>query len=143
MGRPNAHERANDALVALHVRSTQPTGAIEVASSDRHTVNPWFQGRVPFAVGARDFADQGFALLGGRVETLGGEPVAALVYKHGPHVVTVVVARTSDGDAEPATTALAGYHLVTWRTAGLERTVVTDVDASSLEAFVALLRAPP
>jgi anti-sigma factor RsiW len=143
MGRPNAHERANDALVALHVRSTQPTGAIEVASSDRHTVNPWFQGRVPFGVGARDFADQGFALLGGRVETLAGEPVAALVYRHGPHVLTVVVARTSDGEAEPTTATLAGYRIATWRSAGLEHVVVTDIDASSLEAFVALLRAPP
>jgi anti-sigma factor RsiW len=138
---PPRREVARDQLVALHVLSTQPTGAIEVASSDRHTVNPWFQGRVPFGVGARDFAEQGFALLGGRVEKILGDPVAVLVYRHGPHVVTVVVARTSAPDTEPATTTLAGYRLTTWSTAGLERTVVTDVDPSALEAFVALLRA--
>jgi len=142
-GRPGARERSLDQLVALHVRSTNPSGAIEVASSDRHTVNPWFQGRVPFGVGARDFAEQGFALVGGRVETLDGEPAAALVYRHGPHVVTVVVARTSGADAEPTTSPAAGYRIARWRTAGLERVVVTDVDAAAFDAFVALLRAGP
>jgi anti-sigma factor RsiW len=75
-GRPGARERSLDQLVALHVRSTNPSGAIEVASSDRHTVNPWFRGACRSA-GARDFAEQGFALVGGRVETLDGEPAAA------------------------------------------------------------------
>jgi anti-sigma factor RsiW len=142
-GRPGARGRAVDQLVALHVRSTNPSGAIEVASSDRHTVNPWFQGRVPFGVGARDFADQGFALVGGRVETLDGEPAAALVYRHGPHVVTVVVARTSGADAGPTTSQDAGYRIARWRAAGLERIVVSDVDAAALDAFVVLLRAGP
>lgn len=137
----HTHDWALDQLVAVHVRSTNPTGAIEVASSDRHTVNPWFQGRVPFGVGARDFTEQGFALVGGRVETLDGEPVAALVYRHGAHVVTLVVARTVDDDAEPRWTEDAGYHLATWRAAGLERTVLSDADRAGLEAFVALLRA--
>jgi anti-sigma factor RsiW len=142
-GRPGARERSLDQLVALHVRSTNPSGAIEVASSDRHTVNPWFQGRVPFGVGARDFAEQGFALVGGRLETLDGEPAAALVYRHGPHVVTVVVARTSGADAGPTTSQDAGYRVTSWRNAGLERVVVTDVDAAALEAFITLLRAGP
>ena len=140
-GRPGARERTFDQLVALHVRSTNPSGAIEVASSDRHTVNPWFQGRVPFGVGARDFAEQGFALLGGRVETLDGAPVAALVYRHGAHVVTVVVARSAVADSEPRWSDEAGYRLATWRAAGLERIVVSDADRAGLEAFVALLRA--
>jgi len=140
-GRPGAHERALESLVALHVRSTNPTGAIEVASSDRHTVNPWFQGRVPFGVGARDFAEQGFALVGGRVETLDGAPAAALVYRHGAHVVTVVVARTAAADSEPRWSDEAGYRLATWSAAGLERIVVSDADRAGLEVFVALLRA--
>jgi anti-sigma factor RsiW len=80
-------------------------------------------------------------LLGGRVETLDGEAAAALVYRHGAHVVTVVVARTAAADSEPRWSDEAGYRLTTWRTAGLERVVVSDADRVGLEAFVALLRA--
>jgi anti-sigma factor RsiW len=142
-GRPSARVRSLDALVALHVRSTDPAIATQVRSSDRHTVNPWFQGRLPFATNARDFAEKGFALDGGRVDSLDGEAAAALVYRHGPHVVTLIVARDAAGDAPPAWSLDAGYRIVTWRAGGLARTVIADVDADALEAFVALLRGGP
>lgn len=142
-GRPSARERSLDAIVALHVRSADPASAMQVRSSDRHTVNPWFQGRLPFGVGAHDFAEQGFVLEGGRVDALDGDAVAALVYRRGPHVVTLIVARDAAGDAPPRWTQDAGYRIASWRAGGLARTVVSDADAAALAAFVELVRAAP
>jgi anti-sigma factor RsiW len=142
-GRPSARERSLDAIVALHVRSADRASATQVRSSDRHTVNPWFEGRLPFGVGARDFAEKGFVLEGGRVDALDGDAVAALVYRHGPHVVTLIVARDAAGDAPPRWKQNAGYRIATWRDRGLARTVVSDADAAALETFVELVRSAP
>ncbi len=138
IGRPSRERMLLDEVVALHVRSTLTGHLIDVASSDRHTVNPWFQGKLPFAVGARDFADRGFALEGGRLDYVDRRPVAALVYRHGPHVVTLVVSKDDGDDRAPRRSTSSGYTAIDWQKDGLERWAVSDVDLSALEEFVEL-----
>jgi anti-sigma factor RsiW len=82
-------------LVSAHLRSLQnPAHLTDVASSDRHTVKPYFQGRIDYAFTVRDFADAGYPLEGGRVDVLGERPVAALVYRSNAHVINAFVQRT-------------------------------------------------
>jgi anti-sigma factor RsiW len=139
--RPSTAERVGEEVVAAHVRSLLGDHLIDVVSSDRHTVNPWFQGKVPCAVGARDFASQGFALAGGRLDYLEGQPVAAVVYRHGPHAINVFVWPCEDGRERPVERfASIGYSARYWVEDGKHHWAVSDVDESALAELVDLWR---
>jgi mycothiol system anti-sigma-R factor len=93
---PNLLESAPELLVARHVASLTPAGPrIDVASSDRHEVRPWFQGRLDFAPRVRDLSAQGIDLLGGRIDHLGDRQAAAVVYRLRNHVINVFVWRAT------------------------------------------------
>jgi len=140
--RPSAEARLADELVAAHVRSLLADHLTDVASSDRHAVNPWFQGKVDFAVGARDHADQGFALEGGRLDYVGGRTVAAVVYRHGPHALNLFAwtSRDGGGAGDKGELAVRGYHLARWTAGGTERWIVSDADAATVRALAELAR---
>jgi len=139
--RPSTAERVGEEVVAAHVRSLLGDHLIDVVSSDRHTVNPWFQGKVSCAVGARDFAAQGFALAGGRLDYLEGQPVAAVVYRHGPHAINVFVWPCEDGRERPVERfASIGYSARYWVEDGKHHWAVSDVDESALAELVDLWR---
>ena len=136
--RPRA-DGANE-VVEAHLRSLQAGHLADVASSDQHTVKPWFQGKVDFSVPARDFATDGFELVGGRLDRLGGRPVAALVYRHRQHLLNVFV-WPRDGSEEPVqSTSSRGYQVSSWAKDGLEFRLVTDVSAADADKLVGLLR---
>ena len=82
--RPHPADATADMIVASHVRALMAPQPFDVASSDRHTVKPWFNGRIADAPRVVDLADQGFPLVGGRVDVIGRAPVATLVYDQ-PH----------------------------------------------------------
>jgi len=125
-----------DQLIASHVRSTLEQHLVDVETSDRHTVKPWFNGRVDFAPPVVDLADQGFPLVGGRLDYIDGKVVAALVYRRNKHVVNLFVWKTQPGVASPAPAGPhAGYSVVHWREKGLEFWAVSDVEGRDLEAF--------
>jgi anti-sigma factor RsiW len=125
-----------DELVADHVRSLLAAHVTDVATSDRHVVKPWFNGRIDFAPPVPELAGQGFPLVGGRLDYLQGKVVAAIVYKRRLHTVNLFV-RPAPALAAPApfTARRQGYSLARWTGGGLEYWAVSDVGPEDLEAF--------
>ena len=125
-----------DQLVANHVRSLQANHLIDVATSDRHVVKPWFNGKVDFAPPVVDLADQGFALAGGRLDYADGREVAALVYRHQAHVINVFVMPARQRPlAWLAHARPTRYSIAHWSRGGLECWAVSDVEPAVLERF--------
>ncbi|HEX5264856.1 MAG TPA: anti-sigma factor [Phenylobacterium sp.] len=125
-----------DQLVASHVRSTLASHLVDVETSDRHVVKPWFNGRVDFAPPVIDLADNGFPLAGGRLDYIGERVVAALVYRRNRHVINLFVWPSKPGlSSTPAVAQHSGYSMIHWRHGGLEYWAVSDIDAHDLEAF--------
>lgn len=137
--------RGSDALVAEavsdHVRSLLPGHLIDVQTSSEHTVKPWFDGRVDFSPQVKDLSAQGFELVGGRLDVLGGKQVAALVYKRRLHTINLFQWPGSGPGAIPQTRD--GYHVLEWNDAGLRFVAVSSVAASDLQAFEHAFRAEP
>ena len=128
-------------IVDAHLRSLQAGHLTDVTSSDQHTVKPWFQGKIEFGVPVRDFAAAGFPLLGGRLDMVGGRPVAALVYGRRQHLINVFVGPATDRDQPLRSVSSRGYRVSSWAQGGLEYRLVTDIAASEADELVALLRA--
>ena len=127
-------------LTAAHARARLTGHVIDVESSDRHTVKPWFAGRVDFAPFVPDLAAEGFPLAGGRLERLGGRTVATLVYTRRKHSIDLHV---WSGAPEPVSGAASrdGYAVLGWRAGGLNYTAVTDAAPKELAAFASLMQA--
>jgi anti-sigma factor RsiW len=135
-------ERIARDVVGAHVRSLMVAGHLnDVASTDQHTVKPWFEGKLDFAPVVTDLASSGFALAGGRLDYLDAHPAAALTYRHRLHVVNLFqwAAATGAGDRAPVGLARQGYALVHWRRGGIEFWAVSDIAADDLVAFARLL----
>jgi anti-sigma factor RsiW len=128
-------------IVDAHLRSLQAGHLTDVASSDQHTVKPWFQGKIDFGVPVRDFVAEGFPLVGGRLDMVGGRPVAALVYGRRQHLINVFVGPATDRDEPLRSVSSRGYRVSSWAQGGLEYRLVTDVAVSEADQLVALLRA--
>src|SRR5438445_707154 len=130
-----------DQVLGSHVRSLMPGHLIDVQSSDQHTVKPWFNGKLDFSPPVYDFAGRGFPLIGGRLEYVGGRPVAALVYGRRQHWINVFLWPTEGGPTEgrPATTR-QGYHLLHWTTPAYSYWVASDLGLPELRDFAALLQ---
>lgn len=132
--RPAPADLTADAIVASHVRALLSTREIDVASSDRHTVKPWFNGRIDYAPEVRDLSAQGFPLIGGRLDYVDGRRVAVLVYRRNQHPLEVFVLPGGNGDSVER--ALQGYQMESWARAGMRYWAVTDASAEDLRAFV-------
>jgi anti-sigma factor RsiW len=125
-----------DQLVANHVRSTLAAHLVDVETSDRHVVKPWFNGRVDFAPPVLELADRGYPLAGGRLDYVQDRVVAALVYRRNRHVINLFVWPSRSGPSlAPATAQRSGYSVVHWRSGGLEFWAVSDIDPRDLESF--------
>ena len=121
--------------VAIHTRATLSGPLIEVASSDQHTVKPWLSARLDYSPPVRDLADEGFALSGGRLDTLHGQRVATLVYRHRQHVIDVFVQPQSTR-AQPAPRTVRGFNVAVASGSGMDWLAVSDVSPDVLSAFV-------
>jgi anti-sigma factor RsiW len=123
--------------VATHTRATLDHRLIEVASSDRHTVKPWLSERLDYSPPVRDLVDEGFPLLGGRLDYLHRRPVAVVVYGRRQHMINAYSWPADAGDeAVSPVESRHGYNLVHWRRGGVEHWVVSDLNAGELMQFV-------
>jgi mycothiol system anti-sigma-R factor len=127
-------------IVDSHLRSLLGTHLTDVASSDQHTVKPWFAGRTDLSPPAVDLAAKGFPLVGGRLDLIAGKPVPALVYKRRAHVINLFVLPASPADHGEALT-YHGYNLRHWEEGDLSFWAVTDAAPSELAEFEHLFRA--
>jgi anti-sigma factor RsiW len=128
-----------DELVGLHVNSLLSTHLIDVVSTDRHTVKPWFAGHTDVSPVVADFEPQGYKLIGGRVDYLEHQRAAVIVYQHGPHVINVfswAAGQRSLPDKETRN----GYHLVFWKAGNLQYCAVSDTAWDELLGLVRLLQ---
>ena len=132
--------RASDDLavdaVTTHVRATLSNRLIEVASSDRHTVKPWLSARLDYSPPVQDLADEGFALTGGRLDTLKSQPVATLVYRYRQHTIDVFVRPASAHAPPPALRTVRGFNVAHASGSGMDWLAVSDVSADVLSPFV-------
>ena len=133
-----------DALVADHIRALMAPQPADVASSDRHTVKPWFNGRIPESPRVVDLAKQEFPLVGGRIDVIGRQPMPVLVYGHRKHVISLTaVPAPGKPDATPAARTIEGYHLLAWTDGGTTYWAVSDLAAADLAHFAELFRTTP
>ncbi|HEX3598839.1 MAG TPA: anti-sigma factor [Lacipirellulaceae bacterium] len=143
-----ASDRLISELVDDHVRSLMANHLLDVASSDKHTVRPWFTGKIDFAPSVPDLKDHDIPLVGGRLDVLAGQPAVALVYQHGKHVVNVFVRpiKTSSTvpshtPAQPTIATHQGFNIASWSDDGFDYAAVSDLNAIEFREFVALMQA--
>lgn len=131
------HERqiAGD-VVSAHLRSLQSGRLMDVETSDQHTVKPWFNGKVDVAPPVVDLTAKGFTLLGGRLDYLDGQAVAAIVYKRRRHVINLLVEHNAQATGQaPSMTTIQGFNVRRWTDHGLVFWAVSDIDADELAEF--------
>ncbi len=128
-------------VVARHIAGlSDPRHLIEVTSSDRHTVKPWFQGKTDFAPSVVDLTANGYALLGARLEQFGPQPAAVLVYKLREHPTSLFMTRSAM--EEPmALKTVRGFSTATWAAGGVRFAAVADSDSHEIERFAGLIKA--
>jgi anti-sigma factor RsiW len=135
MGRASSTDRTTNELIDAHVRSLLPGHLLDVVSSDRHTVKPWFAGKTDIAPAVLDLSDRGFPLLGGRLDYVDGHSAATLIYGRRLHTVNLFVWRNGDGEPAGGSFAARGYSLIHWTNGGLSYWAVSDAAPAELEAF--------
>ena len=126
-------------LVSDHMRSLLPDHLIDVVSTDQHTVKPWFAGKLSFSPPVYDLSDQGFKLIGGRLDYLGNQEIAAVVFQHRQHYINLFVWPKSESSQLPDTAfQKEGFNIYGWATNGLTMWAVTDAAPDTLKTFVDL-----
>jgi anti-sigma factor RsiW len=127
-------------LVASHIRSLQPGHLMDVVSTDQHTVKPWFDGKLDFSPPVRDLAEQGYPLIGGRLDYADGRAVAALVYQLRKHYINVFVWPDDGKQAKPPEfSSRQGYNMVCRSNGGMRLCGITDANADDLRQFMQIL----
>jgi anti-sigma factor RsiW len=128
-------------LVAGHVRSLQVAHLVDVQTSDQHVVKPWFNGKLDFAPPVVELKDQGFPLVGGRLDYVDHRTVAAVVYRRGRHLINLFVWPDAGAAGLEAVRHGDGYTLRHWRRGGLTFWAVSDVNPADLALFETDLKA--
>jgi anti-sigma factor RsiW len=137
-GTSNNAALSRDALAA-HVRSLIQDSPVQVASLDTHVVKPWFAGRIDYAPVVKDLSGDGFQLVGGRLDYVDGQRVAALVYKRRLHQISVFVWPTGARDASLSIAKIDGFNVIGWSKGGMSFRAVSDLNEGELRDLQSLL----
>lgn len=127
-----------------HVETLASSSPVDVVSTDRHTVKPWFQGKIPFAFDLPELENTGFSLLGGRMTYLEQAPGAHLIYQVRKHEISVLIFQESalhGGLGDGAAERKLSFNVETWSQGGLRYFVIGDVSATDIEALGRLFKA--
>ncbi len=136
-----AEDQLVTSVLASHIRSLMADHLTDVISSDQHTVKPWFDGKIDYAPAVIDLAAQGFPLVGGRLDYLESNPVAALVYRNDKHLINLFIWPTSDlPDTAPGQLTRLGYHLLHWQMDNATYWAVSDLEEDKLNTFAELIK---
>ena len=136
---PSSQSIVDQELVSSHVRSLQPGHLTDVQTTNQHIVKPWFNGRIDFAPPVPELADVGFPLAGGRLDSIGGKTVAAIVYHRRLHTVNLFVWPAKNGGERSF--VKDGFAVKEWSRDGLRFAAVSDIPAGELQQFHKLFEA--
>jgi anti-sigma factor RsiW len=142
LAQPSNADRRNAEIVASHFRSVMSGHMADVASSDQHTVKPWFAGKIDYSPPVYDLGPQGFQLVGGRLDYVAARPVAVLAYRHRKHVLDLYL-WPATGAREPGLRAASqrGFQLLSWTQRDMQYVAISDMSAQDLEKFAGALEA--
>jgi anti-sigma factor RsiW len=145
LGNRSGRDQVFSEIADLHVSTLASSSPVDVISTDRHTVKPWFQGRIPFAFNLPELQNSEFSLLGGRMTYLEQTPGAHLIYDVRKHHISVFVfqerslpARLSDNALQPAKLS---FNMETWSQGGLRYFVIGDASTADIEGLAKLFKA--
>lgn len=127
-------------VISGHVRSLQQQHLMDVASTDQHTVKPWFAGKLDFSPRVKDLTSEGFPLVGGRLDAIDGHAVAALVYRRRLHVINLYQWPAEAAPATQQETQRHGYTVIRWAGDGMQFAAISDVSETDLKQFVLAFR---
>jgi anti-sigma factor RsiW len=136
----NVDDAVSDSIVTAHIRALQPNHLTDVQISDQHQVKPWFDGKIDFAPPVKELGDQGFDLVGGRLDYIDGKEAAVVVYRRKLHMIDLFVTRAGHDAAHPDTAPAAhatpsGYNVVRWSAGGQDYAAVSDLNRNELGDF--------
>jgi len=135
---PSDRDRIVDEAISSHVRSLMAGHLMDVVSTDQHTVKPWFNGKIDFAPDVKDFASQGFPLVGGRLDYLDNQTVVALIYRRNQHTINVFI-WPAKKQVPSSTETRRGYTIINREINALHYCIVSDLNGKELEEFAHLL----
>jgi anti-sigma factor RsiW len=138
----SSHDLATEAI-DLHVSTLASANPVDVVSSDRHTVKPWFQGKLPFTFNLPELAGSEFRLIGGRMAYIEQNPAAQLLFGIRKHQISVFIFEDSDTFAQSfgnGTSQRLDFNVESWSQRGLRYVVVSDGSMADIEALSTLLR---
>lgn len=136
-------QRIYSELADLHVATLASASPVDVVSTDRHTVKPWFEGKIPFSFNLPELEGTDFTLVGGRVTYLGQTPGAQLIYRLRKHEISVFIFQDRDGESAVLPSgplSMFSFSVGSWTKNGLRYFVVGDVGAQDIESLSKMLR---
>ena len=128
-------------LVDSHMRALSATQSIDIASSDRHTVKPWFNGKITQSPKVVDLSQAGFPLIGGRIDIFGKNPAPTLVYSRRRHLISLTAVSRFNGAAHISSPrSVNGFNIVSWTVGETTYWAVSDLNVTELDAFAKLFQ---